>query len=209
MTRVASVKGMNKLELGDATYWFATPSVYDMPKLRRRLTLEGVRLPTRADFEAAAIAGVRALAVAAEEAEEGERQVDLIERFYRAIVVTDEDDIDEPDIEKRFALFKEREETRRAELAAVTPEVLLIQANLDRHWPAWRELRADENYWTEVSRIDTVRLLLTHVGDLDLARDKDGWITEAAYAALPDEHLAPLGTFAMGLLAPTETERKN
>lgn len=209
MTKLASVQGENVFPIGGTTYAFATPTVYDMPKLRRRLTREGVRLPTRRDFEAAAIAGLRALAEAAGEPEEGARQVELVERFYAALVPTQEDEIDEPDLEKRFAIVKEREEARQAELAAVTPEVLLIQANLQRHWPAWRELRADEDYWTDLSRIDTVRLLLTHRDGVAQPRDKDGWLTQAAYAALPDPHLVPLGIFAMGLFAPTETERKN
>lgn len=200
---------LHPLTLGKTAYLFRTPDVYDPARARRLLTRQRVRRPSPYEFRIAATAGVEAMAAAANQAEEGARQVALLERWYELSAPTDPDQIDEPDFERRAQIVREREEARKAEMVPLYPAIAAIEANLERHWPPYAELLADREYWDDVSRIDMVRLLLVARDGQDLPRDDDGLVTQAAYAAIARDHRVPLATFAFGLLAPDEAQRKN
>ena len=203
--------------LGGRTYVFRTPDVYDPARARRLLARQRVRRGTLTEFRLTALAGVAALAAAVGDAEEGERQAVLVEEFYQLLEPIDEDTIDEPDLELRAAEVARREAAAQDRMRAIGAQILAIQANLERHWGPYAELKADSDYWDEVSRIDMVRLLLVSIdpgsgsgaGAAAVARDDDGLASQAVYHQIPAEHRMPLATFAFGLLAPGETQRKN
>lgn len=209
MTDVASASDMHLKEIGDKKYRFRTPNLYDLPKMRMRLRKEGVRRPQMAEYEAAALAGVAAMADATGEAQEGERQSAMIERWYQMAVPTDENDLDEPDFELRAAELERLEAARRGEVAKLYPEILMIEANLDRHFAPWRDMRADAEYYDEISRIDSVRLLLREIDGRKLPIDKDDLIIEQVYGMIEETHRMMLGTFALQLLVPSEAEKKS
>jgi hypothetical protein len=204
-----SIKELHSCELGSREYWFRTPTAYDTPRLRRELTLQGIRRPLPIEFRVAAIAGIEALGDTAGEPEETERQKELIEEWYELLAPIGEDDIDEPDLELRAAELAARLAEREAARARIFPQVMAVEANLARHWQPYRELLADRGYWDDASAIDIVRLLLVREGNAVLARDADGMVTHEAYRAIPLTDRGPLATFASGLLSPTETQRKN
>lgn len=209
MTDVANASDMHLKKIGDREYWFRAPTLYDLPKMRRRLRKEGVRRPQMDEYRAAALAGVAAMADATGEAQEGERQSALIDRWYQLAVPTDENDLDEPDFEKRAAQLESLEKARRGEIAKLYPEILLIEANLDRHFAPWRDMRADADYYDEISRIDSVRLLLREIDGRKLPIDKDDLIIEQSYGLVDEEHRMMLGTFALQLLVPSVAEKKS
>lgn len=206
---LAKTEDLNKCPVGGTDYWFRTPDIYDPAQARRFLRLKRVRRPAPVEFRVAALAGVEALAEATGDIEEGEHQRGLLERYYALCVATDENDIDEPDQDLRKAELDRLEALRLAELESVWLKVSAIEANLERHWQPYAELLADREFWDDVSRIEIVRLLLVRQGAGMLARDEDGRLSEAAYAAIPKGHRTALATFAFGLLAPDETQRKN
>lgn len=206
---VTSVKELHKCPVGDVTYWFRTPTVFDLPRMRRSLSREGIRRPSLIEFRVAALAGLTALGEKVGDPAEAERQRALIERWYELLAPVDENEIDEPDFERRTAEVERLNEERKAERQELVAEISAIEATLARHWPPYRELVADRDYWNEVSEIEVVRLLLQRNGEADLPQGGDGMLTDAAYQALPRDHRAPLAAFAMRLLAPTETQRKN
>lgn len=206
---IASVKDEYDLKLGGATYWLRAPSPYDLPKMRRLLTRQGVRRPTPTDLRVAALAGIEQMSKATGEVEEGERQRDVIERWYELMPAVDENDVDEPDGEKRAAIIAERTAERRAEATAIYPDVAAIEANLERHHPAYRELVADGRYWDDVSRIDAVRLLLTRTNAGVLPRDHDDLVEVGVYMAIPEADRFRLATFAFELLSLSDIRRKN
>lgn len=206
---LASVNDLHKCTIAATDYWFRTPCVYDAPKMRRILARQGVRRPAPAELRVAALAGVGEMAEAVGDAAEGARQRALLEDWYKLLEPVREDDIDEADFEKRAVLLREAEAARRTEMGAIYAQALAIEANLERHCPAYRELIADRQYWDDISRIEIVRLLLTRIGGGTLARDEEDLLTQATYIALPREHRLPLATFAFRLLAPDETARKN
>ena len=200
---------LHPLEIDGTAYAFRTPTLYDTARLERTLTLQRVRRPSLNEFRVAALAGVAALAEAVGNLEEGERQAEAIEAWYPTLTPTDEDEIDEPDLEARGLELLRLETERAAEQRRLYPLVTAIEANLERHWPAYAELVADRKYWDAVSRIEIVRLLLVRASGAELARDGDNLLSAAAYKALTRRHRAQLATFAFGLLAPSETQRKN
>jgi hypothetical protein len=204
---VTSVKDVHPLELDGHNYRFRSPTVYDPARARRILTRQGVRRPAQAELQHAALAGISALAEATGEAAEGVRQRALMEEWYGLLEPIREDDIDDPDLMTRG---EERLETERRErIAALYAEAAAVEANLERHWPAYRELLADRNYWDDLSRIEVVRLLLTDIDGAPVPVDEEGMMTAAAYGAIAGHHRLPLATFAFRLLAPDETQRKN
>ena len=195
--------------VGGRTWWLRTPSVFDTPKVRRLLMKQGVRRPQQDEFRLVGLAGIAALGEAAGDPAEAERQQDLLTEWYQVLVPLREDDIDEPDFEKRAAVLAGMEADRAANVARLLPEVVAIEAMLLRHWPPYAELMADRNYWDEISGIEIVRLLLMAEGGTELPHGPDGMLTEAAYAAIPRGDRAALASFAQGLLTPDETTRKN
>ena len=206
---IVSVKDEHELKLGSATYWLRTASPYDMPKMRRLLTRQGVRRPTPTDLRVAAIAGVEQMADATGEIVEGERQRGLIEEWYEMMPAVDENDVDEPDGEKRAAIVEERDRERRRRMNEIYPDIAAIEANLERHHPVYRELIADGRYWDDVSRIDAVRLLLMRTDAGALPRDRDDLVDTGVFMAIPEADRLRLATFAFELLSLTDTRRKN
>lgn len=205
-----SVKDQHDLTLGTTTYWLRTPTPYDMPRMRRLLTRQGIRRPAANELRVAALAGLMQMAEIADAAAEGERQSAVIERWYELMPPLDENDFDEPDQERRHAEMAGREAERRDERAALYADVMAIEANLERHFPPYAELIADLRYWDDVSRIDAVRLLLVRIGDDGhLPRDRDDLVDAAVYQALPEGDRVQLATFAFTLLTPSEASRKN
>lgn len=204
-----SVKDLHRAEIGGCEYWLRTPDVYDPAKMRRVLTRQGVRRPDPVELRVAALAGVAAMAEAVGDPSEGERQKALLEEWYEASKPLDEDELDEPDFELRATELARLKAEQTKSIARLWPQVAAIEANLERHYPPYRELLADREYWDDVSRIEIVRLLLVRRADAPLPRDEDGLMTPAAYQAIPREHRLPLATFAFRLLAPGETQTKN
>lgn len=214
-----SVNDQHHLTLGDTIYWLRTPTPYDMPRMRRLLGRQGVRRPLPNELRVAALAGIAGMAAAVGDAAEGEAQQAIIEDWYRLSVPTDENDVEEPDGEKRAAEVERREADRKARMKAIYPDVAAIEANLERHHSPYAELVADGRYWDDVSRIDAVRLLLmrtepvgrkiTDPAPPPLPRDRDDLVEAAVYQSIPDAHRFDLATFAFALLAPTDAQRKN
>ncbi len=204
-----SLSDLHPCLLGGVSYVFRTPDLYDPARARRLLARQRVRRPGLIEFRLAAVAGVAAMAEAANAAEEGERQGQLVEEYYQLIEPVDEDSIDEPDQEKRTVMLAEQLAAHQARLREIYPQIAAIEANLERHWTPYAELKADRDYWDEVSRIEIVRLLLVSIGGVTQPRDDDGMVCQAAYAAIPKDHRMELATFAFRLLAPDETQRKN
>lgn len=204
-------KELHACEVGDETWWFRTPTSFDLPRMRRQLTREGIRRPQLHEFKIASLAGLAALGAQLDEALEADRQRDVVEQWYELLAPLDEDDIDEPDQDKRAVELAERRVARVSAQQAIVAEFMAIEANLERHWPPFAELLADRRYWDDVSAIMVVRLLLRRRGDAVLDRDPEDrlLLSDAAYVALPDEAKAVLGPFASALLAPSETQRKN
>lgn len=198
------------LTLGSTTYWFRTPTPYDLPKMRRLLTKQGVRRPTQNEFRVAALAGVRSMATIVDQEAEGEAQCALIEEWYKLVEPIDENAISEPDGEKRAAIVAARDAERREKISAIYADIMAIEANLERHHPPYAELVADGRYWDDVSRIEAVRLLLvrTEQGGT-LPRDRDDLVDGPVYIALPEADKLRLGTFGFTLLAPGDAKRKN
>ena len=122
-----------------------------------------------------------------------------------------EDDIDEPDQDKRLVLLAEQQAERSAAQLAIISTFMAIEANLERHWPPFAELVADRRYWDELSKIMAVRLLLSKRGSVALEREGQDRLvlSDAAFLALPQADMLALVAFAEGLLAPGETQRKN
>ena len=204
-----SVNDMHRCAIGEADYWFRTPTAFDAPRIRRQLTRQGVRRPHETEIRIIALAGIDALAKAADDPAEGERQKAVMEEWYTLVEPVREDDIDEPDFEKRAVLLAERERERLGRMGELLPEATAIEANLSRHWPPYAELLADRAYWDEISQIEVVRLLLARIGAADILRDADGMMTDAAYVALPAAHKPVLSAFASRLMMPDEATRKN
>lgn len=206
---VANTKETQACPIGGVNYLFRTPDVYDPARARRVLTRQRVRRPALDEFRVAAIAGVGALAVAVGEPAEGQRQRELLEDWYRLMKPIDEDDLDEPDLERRAAELAQLKAAREAELQDIFPQIAAIEANLERHWQPYAELKADRDFWDDVSRIDIVRLLLVSIDGRTLARGDDGLIGQDAYQRIDKGHRLALAQFAFGLLEPDETTRKN
>lgn len=196
-------------ELGKTSYGFRTPTLYDPAKARRILTRQGVRYPSAAEMQATACAGIVAVAEAAGDREEGERQADLLARFHEAIKPVDENDIDEPDPIKRGEEYARREQERASLIAELFPQARAIEATLERHYPPYAELKSDRDFYDDISRIEMVRLLLVSRDGVELQRDDEGMLTQAAFESLDRDHRVPLATIAFGLIAPTEAQRKN
>lgn len=205
----ASVKDLHNCAIGGCEYWFRTPTALDKPKLRRQLTRQGIRRPHPAELRVAAMAGIAALAEVANDPGEGMRQVQVMEEWYRLLEPIREDDIDEPDFEKRAVLLADQERARVSRLGEMLAETSAIEANLTRHWSAYSELLADQTYWDEVSQVEVVRLLLARIGDAIPERDADGMLSDASYVALPSAHKPVLAAFASRLMMPDEVTRKN
>jgi hypothetical protein len=206
---IPSTKDRHRCTIGGQGYWFRTPTVYDLPALRRTLTRRRVRRPSQKEFEVAALAGIAALAETVGDPAEGARQREIMEDWFPLLEPVREDDIDEPDFALRAKELAEREGARVKAQEALLPQVVAIQATLERHWPPYAELLADRRFYDEVSNIEVVRLLLVGIGEGEVRRDADGLLPEAVYQAVPRAHLAELTAFALRLLVPTETERKN
>lgn len=195
--------------LDGTDYVFRTPDVHDPARAARLLTRQRVRRPSAIEFRVAGAAGIAAMAEAARQPEEGERQAGLWARFHELAVPIGEDSLDEPDVERRAALLKLREGERQAELAAIWPQIEAIEGNLERHWQPYADLKADRDFWDAVSRVEIVRLLLVARDGASLPRDDDALVTQDAYKAIPRPHREPLATFALRLIAPDEDQRKN
>ena len=211
---IEDLSGLHACPIGEVRYLFRTPSVYDEAKMRRLLARQKVRRPGVIEMRVAAQAGVAAMAAATGEPEEGERQKQLIERWYALLDATDENDIDEPDFEARAVELAAREGERKRELAEIYPQIAAIEANLERHWQVYADLIADRGYWDDVSRIDVVRLLLVKVGKdgetpRDLKRDDDYLVDQAEYRRIAKRHRVALATFAFALMSVEETASKN
>lgn len=196
-------------EIDGVRYGLRTPDLYDPARARRVLARQGVRRPSQTEFQVAALAGIEAIAAAADDSDEGVSQKALLERWYALLDPIGEDDIDEPDPMKRGEEWLRRETERRQEIAAIYADVIAIEANLERHCPPYAELLADRTYWDDVSRIEIVRLLLVEIDGAAPARDDEGLVTQDAYRAIPAAHRMPLATAAFRLLAPDESQRKN
>ena len=209
-----SVKDLHEHVIDGMRYRFRTPTCFDLPRLRRTLTRQGLRRPQHEEFRIASIAGIVALATAIGDPAEGERQKELIKRWYELLEPIREEDIDEPDLEARAAELERLKAERRADQLEIFAEVAAIEANLSRHWPPYAELLADRTYWDEISAIEIVRLLLVKRAKGDdpeetMLRDPDGLLTDRAFQSLPKKHRRALADFATGLLAPDEAEIKN
>lgn len=206
---VISTEELQILTIGGTCYYLRTPTAFDPSRMRRILTREGVRRPTLTEFRVAALAGISAMAEAVGDSAEGDRQRAIMEEWYELLSPLSEDEIDDPDFESRGVEFARRVGDRRARQVALMPDVVAIEANLERHHPPYRELVADRNYWDEISQIEIVRLLLLAVNDDPLKRDPDGMLNQVVYMAIPAEHRAALARFAMGLLSPDQATEKN
>lgn len=204
-----SVNDLHELRLGAVLYQLRTPTVYDPAKMRRLLSRQGVRRPLPNELRVAALAGIAQMAERVGDPAEGEQQAATIEEWYRLLVPTDENDVPEPDGEKRAAIVAEREAERKARIADLYADVAAIEANLERHHPPYAELVADGNYWDDVSRIDAVRLLLARIDGQVLPRDRDDMVEPAVFQAIPPADRFQLATFAFALLTPGEAQRKN
>ena len=200
---------LHRCELGDEDNSLRPPTVLDVPRLRRELTRQGVRRPQLQEFRIAALAGIAALGEAAGEPAEAVRQGAVMQQWYDLLTPPSEDEIEEPDLIKRGEILQQQLEQRASDQAAIVSEVIAIEANLERHWPAYADLIADRRYWDDVSEIMAVRLLLRRRGMIQLERGPDHLLTEAAYLGLPQGDTGPLATFASALLAPDEAQRKN
>lgn len=200
---------LHRCELGDEEYWLRTPTVFDVPRLRRELTRQGVRRPQLQEFRIAALAGIAALGEAAGEPEEAAQQRAVMKQWYALLTPISEDEIEEPDLVQRGEILQQQLEQHASERTAIISEVLRIQANLERHWPPYADLIADRRYWDDVSQIMAVRVLLRRRGLIKLECGADGLLSEAAYLRLPQGDTGPLATFASALLAPDEAQRKN
>lgn len=209
MVKLTTSAETHAVTVGGSNYVLRTPTVFDVAAMRRRLTLHGARRPTLTEFRLTALAGTRELARLAGEPAEGERLCGLISDWYELLPEIVEDDIDEIDQEKRRLLLDAQKAERHAARSALLPSLLAIEATLDRHWSDWRALQADREYYDEVSRIDCVRLLLLSIDGDVLERQAEGLISERLYERVLPAHRLELGTAALALLAPTETERKN
>lgn len=205
----ASTKEDLSCPIGGVDYRFRTPDVYDPARARRVLTRQRVRRPSIEEFRVAALAGVAALAAAVNDPEEGIRQRELVEDWYRLLKPVEEDEIDEPDLELRGAELARLKAEREAALQEIFPQIAAIEANLERHYQPYAELLADRNFWDDVSRIDIVRLLLVSIDGRPLARADDGLLRQDVYQSIEKAHRLALAQFAFGLLEPDETTRKN
>jgi hypothetical protein len=178
--------------------------------LRRLLTKEGIRRPQLIEFRVSALAGIAALGANAGDTSETRRQSALLEEWYELLAPVREDDIDEPDFEERAVEVQRLEQERAERRREIYPQIAAIEANLERHWPAYRDLLADRQYWDDISAIEMVRLLLARrEPGGELARDEDGMLTDSAYRSVPRADRPALAGFATGLLHPSEDERKN
>lgn len=203
-----SIKELHRCEVGDEEYWLRTPTVFDLPRMRRDVSIIA-RRPVLHEFKIASLAGIAAIGELVDEVEEAERQRGVIEQWYEMLVPLREDDIDEPDQEKRTVLLIAQQAERHEAQVAILGEVAAIEANLERHWPPFAQLSADRRYRQDVENIMVVRLLLRKRGTVTLGRDAEGLLAEEAYLALPDAALPALQAFAEALLVPGETQRKN
>lgn len=203
------IEDLHQLTVGGVTYQLRTPTAFDPARMRRVLKQQGVRRPSLTEFRVAALAGVTALAEAVGDAAEGESQCAILEEWYRLLEPVSEDEIDDPDFETRGAEFKRQLAERRERQIAIMPDVMAIEANLERHHPPYRELVADRDYWDEVSQIEITRLLLLRRNNEMLARDPDGMMAQSAYLAIPAVHRAALAKKAMALLSPDRDTEKN
>lgn len=204
-----ALSDLHPCPLGGTAYVFRTPDLYDPARMRRLLTRQKARTVLDMELTVAAKIGLTEMAAIAGDPAEGERQVELREEAYALMKPVDEDDIDEPDFERRAAIAKQQTATRAARLREIAMQVAAINANLERHCTPYAELKADREFWNDVSRIEIVRLLLVSVDGRVLPRDDDGLITQAEYRVIPANHREDLATFAFRLLAPDETQRKN
>ena len=149
----ASTKEDLSCPIGGVDYRFRTPDVYDPARARRVLTRQRVRRPSIEEFRVAALAGVAALAAAVNDPEEGIRQRELVEDWYRLLKPIEEDEIDEPDLELRGAELARLKAEREAALQEIFPQIAAIEANLERHYQPYAELLADR-YRPASTRLD-------------------------------------------------------
>ncbi len=196
-------------EVEGVRYGFRTPTLYDPAKARRVLTRQGIRLPSTLELQVTAKAGILKVGEASGDTAEGLRQAQVLEDFYAAVIPVDENDIDEPDPVLRGEEYAQRETERQALVTELYPQAMAIEATLRRHYPPYAELVADRDYYDDISRIEMVRLLLVSRDGVDLPRDDEGLLTQAAFESLPKGHRMPLASVAFGLIAPGETQRKN
>lgn len=196
-------------EVGEIIYKFRTPTPFDIPQLRWALTKRKVRRPQLIELKVAALAGIAALGEQAGETEEAERQREVYERWYDLLEPIREDDIDEPDPEKRAAELARQLRARAEDQQLIVAEVAAIEANLARHWDPYADLIADRQFWDELSKVEVVRLLLVKIGDQQQPLDEHQMLAFDAYMALPHDHLPALQAFAQDLITPTESERGN
>jgi hypothetical protein len=195
--------------IGETSYVLRTPDVYDPARLRRFMGRQGVRQrPAVIELMVCARAGLMALAATVGAPEEGERQAALYEEYFGLLDPVNEDDIDEPDQDRRATIVAEQEAQRAARRVEIYPQVMAIEASLERHWQDYYQLKADRSFWDEVSEIDVVRLLLVSIDGAAVRQDDDRLLTQKAYKAIPPEHRSPLARFAFRLFAPTETQKK-
>lgn len=206
---ILSTKEKQPCTIGGVEYLFRTPDVYDPARARRALTRQRVRRPTSLEFRIMALSGVRAMADAVNDPDEGRRQAAIVEEWFELLVETDEDKLDEPDLDTRRQMVKQAEEERKARQEEIYPLFTAIEANLERHWQPYAELLADRIYWDDVSRIEIVRLLLCEIDGKSVPVDAEGFLTHEAYQRIPPEHRLALATFAFRLMTPDETARKN
>lgn len=195
--------------IGGVDYGFRVPDLYDPARARRILTRQQVRRPSHDEFRLAAQRGIEEIARQAGEEEEGARQSELLARWYELLKPVDENKIDEPDPMKRGEELLARENARARELGELLPDVQAVEATLERHWPPYAELKADREYWDDVSRIEIVRLLLRTRDGMPLELDEDGLLAPQAYAGLDRSHRMPLASHAFRLISPDEAQRKN
>jgi hypothetical protein len=220
------VSDLHLCKIGDIDYWFRTPTEYDTPLLRHALTRRGVRRPMQAEIRVAAAAGVKALGDIAGDVAEAQRQDALLDDWYRLLKPIIEDEIDEPDFERRAVELARLQQEQSDERRAIAAEVSAIEAMLARHWPPYAELLADRDLFDDLSQIEIVRQLLVRRAEkrvesgeggqavertieVDLPRDRDERLTSAAYQAIPKPHRPVLTAFAMRLLVPGEVLEKN
>lgn len=219
------VSDLHECVIGDTAYWFRTPTEYDTPMLRHALTKRGVRRPLQAELRMAATAGIKALGEVAGDPAEAKRQEGVMEDWYRLLKPIVEDDVDEPDFELRAAELARLHQQQADDCAEIAAEVSAIEAMLARHWPPYAELLADRALFDDLSQIEIVRQLLVRRVDkvpnpdpdtegmieraTDLARDRDGRLSSAAYQSIPKPYRPVLTAFAMRLLVPDEDLEKN
>ena len=206
---LASVNDLHDCLIAGTLYQFRSPDIFDQAKIRRSLRQQKVRHPSAAEFRVAALAGVKAMAEIAGEPDEGARQAALVGDWFELQVPTDEDDIDEPDLVARGEIVAEKETERMASLRAITPEVMAIRANLERHWPDYAALLGDSDYWDDVSKIEVVRLLLVSISGGAVKMPGEDFIAPQIYQSIPVKHRMALATFAFHLLGPDGGTRKN